>query len=318
LKPIKLITKKKQFISDLYDKPITFTIWEIVKADSIDRHSIQSIYRQLGDGLKARKGGWPTQEARKMSMTALAKRQFSLANMGLLNRRPTSGGGGRKSIYGGPNATLDVRKKSMRTSQFLRRPDGNLFVADPNNPSTGSGKGQEMPRDIILEKDFLTRLEKQASEPDVSQMNKMSRPTSGRPMSGLSTDSSRSGRDTPHPHHYNHPEKHVPADLLFNGLVKSRSLSSMTALSLAQHKTPPSPHHHTHPLNVIAPSGKSIVADPKSRKGYSVVDNSPALMKTKQQEQGKMKMGGKVKETQESSEGSTTHKGKSPILIAQE
>ena len=244
-----------------------------------------------------------------MSMSALAKRQFSLANMGLMNRRPNSGGG-RKSIFGGPNPNGDARKKSIRATQFLRRPDGGLYMTDnTNGNSAGAGKGQEMPRDIILEKDFLTRLDRQASEPDVSQISKMTRPHSGRPMSAFSTDSSRSGRDTPHPHHYNHPEKHVPADLLFNGLVKSRSLSSMTALSLAQSKTPPSPHHHTHPLNVIAPSGKSIVSDPKSRKGYAVVNNSPELVKKKQQEQVKVRTAEKKKEIQESSEGSTGHKG---------
>ena len=59
------------------------------------------------------------------------------------------------------------------------------------------------------------------------------------------------GRESPHPHHFNHPEKHISLTALHSGLVRSRSSSSMSSLIQLRKKTPPSPHHHDHPLNTL-------------------------------------------------------------------
>ncbi|KAI8929157.1 hypothetical protein BC831DRAFT_444904 [Entophlyctis helioformis] len=63
-------------------------------------------------------------------------------------------------------------------------------------------------------------------------------------------------RESPHPHHFNHPEKHMSPDAIQRGLVRSRSSSSLASLHQMPPKTPPSPHHFDHPLNVLAPHGR--------------------------------------------------------------
>ncbi|KAL2915720.1 hypothetical protein HK105_204666 [Polyrhizophydium stewartii] len=64
-----------------------------------------------------------------------------------------------------------------------------------------------------------------------------------------------SNREGPHPHHYNHPEKHVSPEAVHRGLVRSRSSSSIHTLHRVHPRTPPSPHHHDHPLTMLAPHG---------------------------------------------------------------
>eukprot|EP00842_Homolaphlyctis_polyrhiza_P004274 jgi/Hompol1/4848/HPOL_003945-RA len=78
----------------------------------------------------------------------------------------------------------------------------------------------------------------------VKQQESSARPTSRGSM-----------REGAHPHHFNHPEKHVPADVP-RPLVRSRSSSSLTSLHQLHPKTPPSPHHHDHPLTILAPRGR--------------------------------------------------------------
>ena len=96
------------------------------------------------------------------------------------------------------------------------------------------------------------------------------------------TGPSGHSRTFPHPHHYDHPEKHMDGSLIRTGLVRSRSSSLTNIMRADRPRTPPSPHHHTHPLKTIrkdSPKGarsvktendgvdeKKILGSPSSKK----------------------------------------------------
>jgi hypothetical protein len=100
-------------------------------------------------------------------------------------------------------------------------------------------------------KQFTALSEVVQSETDLVSASRQATPSS--------SGSSRS--TTPHPHHFQHPEKHVDIEDGTNGLKKSRSASSLKALKTIRPKTPPSPHHTNHPLDILAPLGTGFVAE---------------------------------------------------------
>ena len=180
-----------------------------------------------------RKGGWATSEARKMSLEALEKRIFSLARTSVPKRNSTNKGN-RK-----PTKLEEANRKARKYAE----------IHDTNDRER-------------IERDFLTNHSQQMSDPDLttySVLSKSTSPKGQRPESGKS-DSSRSSRDTPHPHHYDHPERHLPTDI-GRGMVKSRSTSSLAALNVMRPKTPPSPHHHAHPISTLVPHGTTFISD---------------------------------------------------------
>ncbi|KAJ3356655.1 hypothetical protein HDU83_000517 [Entophlyctis luteolus] len=77
--------------------------------------------------------------------------------------------------------------------------------------------------------------------------------------SALSSPSSI--HDIPHPHHYDHPEKHLRSFLLSRSGSEStsrpRSAQSLVNLSRMRTKTPPSPHHSEAPISILVPRGGS-------------------------------------------------------------
>ncbi|KAK5669598.1 hypothetical protein QVD99_003989 [Batrachochytrium dendrobatidis] len=78
-----------------------------------------------------------------------------------------------------------------------------------------------------------------------------------------------SSREAAHPHHFNHPEKHVSADVHQRTPIRSRSSSSLAGIGLMHQKTPPSPHHHDHPLTILAPHGRIKEANSTKTTGHS-------------------------------------------------
>jgi hypothetical protein len=63
---------------------------------------------------------------------------------------------------------------------------------------------------------------------------------------------------TPHPHHYDHPEKHLEYGTPRS--CPSRSTTSMSDHSISRSKTPPSPHHFDHPLTTLTNTTNEPVA----------------------------------------------------------
>lgn len=259
----------QNYIVGIYERPPTFTVWEVVKNESVDRTTLQALYQQCGNGFKSRKGGWPTTEARNRSFEALARRRVSLARTSVL-RRPSATGGVRKSV----NPSFDSKKTL-----------GKRYI-EPFHRET-SEKQQHTA--LILERDFLTHPNRQQSNPELASIARYPASYGKRPDSGRSTDSSnRSARDTPHPHHYAHPEKHAPYDLIYNGLVKSRSASSLSALSALRPKTPPSPHHAHLPINMMAPPGTLFQEDGKTG-GISPIKITQEMVKAKEVERNSLR-----------------------------
>ncbi|KAJ3024634.1 UNVERIFIED_CONTAM: hypothetical protein HDU68_007928 [Siphonaria sp. JEL0065] len=56
--------------------------------------------------------------------------------------------------------------------------------------------------------------------------------------------------DGPHPHHYDHPEKHMRRAST-TSMLRTRSAQSLANLNLLRPKTPPSPHHCESPLATL-------------------------------------------------------------------
>lgn len=74
----------------------------------------------------------------------------------------------------------------------------------------------------------------------------------------------------PHPHHFDHPEKHVPLHTF------GRSMSSLSDVSIARSKTPPSPHHFDKPLATVVKNGvvkqkKPLALANSSLKGFGAL-----------------------------------------------
>ncbi|ORY40736.1 hypothetical protein BCR33DRAFT_357793 [Rhizoclosmatium globosum] len=57
-------------------------------------------------------------------------------------------------------------------------------------------------------------------------------------------------QETPHPHHYDHPEKHMRR-ASEGSMARTRSAQSLANLALLRPKTPPSPHHCESPLATL-------------------------------------------------------------------
>ncbi|KAJ3213393.1 hypothetical protein HDU67_002925 [Dinochytrium kinnereticum] len=65
-------------------------------------------------------------------------------------------------------------------------------------------------------------------------------------------DQEKGRKESPHPHHFDHPERHTPSA---GGLKRSRSALSLASLSqlTMRPKTPPQPHHFDHPISTLFP-----------------------------------------------------------------
>ncbi|KAI9347600.1 hypothetical protein BDR26DRAFT_916014 [Obelidium mucronatum] len=59
-----------------------------------------------------------------------------------------------------------------------------------------------------------------------------------------------SNLDGPHPHHYDHPEKHMRRAST-NSMLRTRSAQSLANIAILRPKTPPSPHHCESPLATL-------------------------------------------------------------------
>ncbi|KAH6565514.1 hypothetical protein BASA50_003637 [Batrachochytrium salamandrivorans] len=104
---------------------------------------------------------------------------------------------------------------------------------------------------------------------------------------GARAVSRASSRETAHPHHFNHPEKHVAVAWHHRELSRSRSSSSLASLHQTHTKTPPSPHHHDHPLTILAPFGRvkgpqysketDSIRVPQQKRHSKVKDNVEAV-----------------------------------------
>ncbi|KAJ3410938.1 hypothetical protein HDV05_002993 [Chytridiales sp. JEL 0842] len=83
-----------------------------------------------------------------------------------------------------------------------------------------------------------------------------------------STDDDQSRPETAHPHHYDHPERHLTPN---SGKVRrTRSTISMANLTAMRPRTPPSPHHHNNPIATLIPRGSK--QDPPADKPPGVSD----------------------------------------------
>ncbi|KAJ3064560.1 hypothetical protein HDU98_012038 [Podochytrium sp. JEL0797] len=67
---------------------------------------------------------------------------------------------------------------------------------------------------------------------------------------GLDLNTTHHYHETPHPHHYDHPEKHMRR-ASEGSMLRTRSAQSLINLSLLRPKTPPSPHHCESPLATL-------------------------------------------------------------------
>lgn len=135
-------------------------------------------------------------------------------------------------------ATSSEKKSSLEALQKRK------FSLAASGKSKGSKRGMSV-------KQYIAISEVIKSETDLVSAVRQATPSS--------SGSSRS--TTPHPHHFQHPEKHVDIEADSGSLKKSRSTSSLAALKIIRPKTPPSPHHTDHPLNILAPPGTVFVAD---------------------------------------------------------
>ncbi len=94
----------------------------------------------------------------------------------------------------------------------------------------------------------------------------LSRPTSSHTNPAQDYSNNSNSRVSPHPHHFDHPEKHVDGSLIRSGLVRSRSSSLTNMADLKRPKTPPAPHHSDHPLKMIKKEDFSRPSSSPSRK----------------------------------------------------
>jgi hypothetical protein len=71
---------------------------------------------------------------------------------------------------------------------------------------------------------------------------------------------STSRGETPHPHHFDHPERHMTPGSS-QGMRRTRSAISLANLTAMRPKTPPSPHHHEHPISTLIRRGSQSPAN---------------------------------------------------------
>ncbi|KAJ3194190.1 hypothetical protein HK101_003310 [Irineochytrium annulatum] len=68
-------------------------------------------------------------------------------------------------------------------------------------------------------------------------------------------------KEYPHPHHFDHPERHTTHNYYgsIHHVRRSRSAMSLASVSQMAHRarTPPQPHHHDHPMSMLYPRKKS-------------------------------------------------------------
>ncbi|KAJ3106823.1 hypothetical protein HDU97_005535 [Phlyctochytrium planicorne] len=69
-------------------------------------------------------------------------------------------------------------------------------------------------------------------------------------VSSSDEEGERGRKESPHPHHYDHPERYTSPT---GGLKRSRSALSLSNLNQIRPKTPPQPHHHDHPIPTLFP-----------------------------------------------------------------
>lgn len=73
-------------------------------------------------------------------------------------------------------------------------------------------------------------------------------------------------KEKSHPHHYNHPEKHIDLKGASARSIQSRSTSSLSDYAISRSRTPPSPHHYDAVLNTVLSNGKNkVIVIPEKR-----------------------------------------------------
>jgi hypothetical protein len=157
-------------------------------------------------------------------------------------------------------ATSSQKKSSLEALEKRK------FSLAASGKSKGNNRGMSV-------KQYTAISEVIQSETDLASAVRQATPSS--------SGSSRS--TTPHPHHFQHPEKHVDLEADSGSLKKSRSASSLAALKITRPKTPPSPHHTNHPLSILAPTGTVFVADNVNSK-LTKAELTNEMIRNKQQE----------------------------------
>ncbi|KAJ3320455.1 hypothetical protein HDV06_005278 [Boothiomyces sp. JEL0866] len=215
-----------ELLMNLYQKPSEFIIWEISSImKDIKRKVIIKENLQNSKSTKDEKQGSSKKPPEKKIL------KMSLANTGVTNKLQLQK---KKKTLG-----KTIQKGNANSSRNIKSPKTDVNIDLLEAYLQG---GATLPRTSSFdEKKFTT---------DATSGKR--RPGSASPvLSRRSSAISSAGRVSPHPHHYNHPEKHVDPNLIKSGMIRSRSSSFSNLMDAVRPKTPPSPHHHVHPLKVL-------------------------------------------------------------------
>ncbi|KAJ3273628.1 hypothetical protein HDV01_004237 [Terramyces sp. JEL0728] len=218
-------------LMNLYQKPSEYIIWEVSPiAKEIKRRAIIKEAPQEPNSAKHAKVVKASSSKTTTNTQPKKNLKMSLANTGVTNKHQ-----------------LHLKKKPL--GKTIQKGTANA-LGNTKSPKTDANidfleaylQGGSLRRTSSFDEKKFT------AEP----ANAKRRPGSASPvLSRRSSAISSAGRVSPHPHHYNHPEKHVDPTLIKAGLIRSRSSSFSNLMEAARPKTPPSPHHHLHPLKVL-------------------------------------------------------------------
>ncbi|KAJ3310685.1 hypothetical protein HDV04_004732 [Boothiomyces sp. JEL0838] len=216
-----------ELLMNLYQKPSEFIIWEVSSIlKDIKRKVIKNKIQEANnskDTAQSTSESGKKQEKKNLKM--------SLANTGLTNKLQLQM---KKKTIG-----TTIQKGNASTSRSMKSPktDTNIDLLEAYLQG-----GATIPRTSSFdEKKFSTEAASSKKRPGSAS------PVLSRRSSALSS----AGRISPHPHHYNHPEKHIDPALIKSGMIQSRSSSFSNLMDAVRPKTPPSPHHHVHPQKIL-------------------------------------------------------------------
>ncbi|KAJ3163228.1 hypothetical protein HDU86_002398 [Geranomyces michiganensis] len=255
------IQVKSSFLADLYDKPTSIQVYEVVRPAEVDQHAngpgptdvlrYQGIPDHGADtfglmGSRVRVSGQITAADRRISLSALAKRQIILANSQLparerhnLVQRASALGFG----VADPNTDATITHGASSSDEALRR----KVTTWQDSSSHEDDKSSRRTKDAGGKLAAPTALGGGGKRPKTPVATSDLQPPLQRPGSGNSRASSprrrhfenpdgTTLREPPQPHHYDRPDRHLSASARSRELEYARSSPEPGA---SKPRTPP-------------------------------------------------------------------------------
>ncbi|KND01372.1 uncharacterized protein SPPG_09092 [Spizellomyces punctatus DAOM BR117] len=202
------------FLADLYDKPISVSLYEVVKIEEPVAPSRTSVLRRGGKkaaGSRVRLSAALDADARKSSMEALAKRQLILANAelpikerySLIRRASLLGFGAKADMAVEEGDEEDAAQQEEESKKKKSKPEKQKPAreAPKSKPKVGSHEDgfelKTLPADTSLRYALPVR-------PRTSSPRR-------RPTNLAELDDNFDLREPAQPHHYDKPERHLSA-----------------------------------------------------------------------------------------------------------